>query len=64
MLGKSGKFCQRGGLKWVLKVWMDISMLNAWKAAFKIEGLKKASYKKTGSHWVYMSNSLAGVIGA
>lgn len=42
VLGKSGKFCPRGGSKWVLKVWMDISMLNEWKGAFRIEGLKKA----------------------
>lgn len=64
MLEKSGKFCQRQGLNYVLKVWMNISMLNKWRGAFKKEGTMKTKFKKMRSHQVYMSSSLAKANGA
>lgn len=38
MLEKSGKFCQKRVLKYLLKVWMNTSILNEWKGSFKTEG--------------------------
>lgn len=64
MLEKPGKFYQREGLNYVLKVWMNISMLNKQRRAFKKEGPMKTKLKKMRSHQVYMSNSLAKVYGA